>query len=358
MCLIDSARTVSIFKVGTCGCFESGWVVALVAVIFAAPASAQEVRRNPPAVSAAIDRGLAFLAKDAVAWKNKHKCASCHHAGLVIWAMHEARERGHAVNVPLLTELTKWIAESGNGKFGMARPASAPKALSPKAVWFALALGTDPKPDDGVRKGMTLLLQTVRSEQTENGSWSAWPETRPPLFGNSDESMTALAVLAALPAANSGDAAAKTVRDKGVKWLAATKTDDDPQSIAMRLVLWKRLGRPAAECAALVRRIQERQNADGSWSQAKDMAGDAWATGQALYALAHAGIKPDEPVITRAHAVLIKTQRADGSWPMTSRPTKPGGQGSNSLIPITGAGSAWAVLGLVRTSSDGLRMAH
>jgi hypothetical protein len=44
----------------------------------------------------------------------------------------------------------------------------------------------------------------------------------------------------------------------------------------------------------------------------------------------------------------MKTQRLDGSWPMTSRPTKPGGKGSTSLIPITGGGSAWAVLGLVQ----------
>src|SRR5207302_10902235 len=132
--------------------------------------------------------------------------------------------------------------------------------------------------------------------QTENGSWAAWPDTRPPIFGNSSESMTALATLALASAPAAGDAEA--VRDKGVKWLAETKTDDDPQSIAMRLVLWKRLGRPAKEWQPLVRRIQERQNADGGWSQARDMASDAWATGQALYALAHAGIKPDEPVIT------------------------------------------------------------
>ena len=112
----------------------------------------------------------------------------------------------------------------------------------------------------------------------------------------------------------------------------------------------RRLGRPAEEWEPLVRRIKERQNADGGWSQTKDMASDAWATGQALYALAHAGIKPDEPVIARAHAFLIKTQRDDGSWPMTSRPIKPGGEGSTSLIPITGAGSAWAVLGLVRSA--------
>jgi hypothetical protein len=314
------------------------------------PASGQEPRGKPSGVGATIDRGLAFLVKDAVAWKKKHNCTSCHHASLVIWAMHEAKERGHAVNEPLLAEWTKWVGESGDGKFGMARPASAPKAFSPKAMWFALALGAIPKPDATSRNGMKLLLKTMKSEQTENGSWSCWPETRPPLFGSSAESMTALATLAVLPAAAAGDSSAKSVRDKSVKWLAETKTDDDPQSVAMRLVLWKRLGRPAEEWQPLVRRIKERQNADGGWSQTNDMASDAWATGQALYALAHAGIKPDEPGIRRGHAFLSKTQRADGSWPMTSRPTKPGGQGSTSLIPITGAGSAWAVLGLVRSS--------
>src|SRR5580704_11869242 len=117
--------------------------------------------------------------------------------------------------------------------------------------------------------------------------------------------------------------------------------DDESMTALLPLVLWERLGRPAEQCEVLVVRIAERQNADGGWSQTRDMASDAWATGQALYALAHAGIKPDDPVIAGAHAFLIKTQRDDGSWPMTSRPIKPGGEGSQSLIPITGAGSAW-----------------
>lgn len=80
---------------------------------------------------------------------------------------------------------------------------------------------------------MKLPLKTVKQDQTEDGSWSSWPETRPPIFGNSDECMTALATLAVLPAAAAGDDSAKAVRDQGVEWLAKTKTDDDPQSIAM-----------------------------------------------------------------------------------------------------------------------------
>ncbi|HVC92250.1 MAG TPA: prenyltransferase/squalene oxidase repeat-containing protein [Pirellulales bacterium] len=315
-------------------------------------ASAQDSRPKQAEVDATIDRGLGFLVKDALAWKTEHDCASCHHAGLVICSMREAKQFGRAVDEPVLAELTKWVAESGDGKFGMARPASAPKAASPKAIYFAIALGTDPKPDAATQQGLNLLLKTVEAEQTENGSWSTWPETRPPIFGNSDESLTALATLAFLPAAASGDVEAKAALDKGVKWLAETPTDDDPQSIALRLVLWSKLGRPAYEWEPLVGRIKARQNADGGWSQTNDLASDAWATGQALYALAHAGTKSNDAAIARGRAFLIETQREEGSWPMTSRPTVPGGNGSTSLIPITGAGSAWAVLGLVRSTDQ------
>jgi hypothetical protein len=338
------------------GCWITTWklrnmrlIVAIAVVVLPGMVSAQDLHQKPSSVDGTISRGLGFLTKDALAWKNKHHCASCHHAALVIWSMREAKQRGCAVDEPVLAELTRWVAESGDGKFGLARPASAPLAASPKAVWFALALGADARSDAIAQTGRKLLSKTVKSEQTANGSWSTWPETRPPIFGNSDETLTALAILAVLPEAATGDDSAKAVRDKGIKWLTETKTDDDPQSIAMRLVLWNRLGRPVETWQPLVQRIKARQNADGGWSQTKNMASDAWATGQALYALAHAGSNPDDPVITRAHAFLIQTQRDDGSWPMTSRPAKPGGEGSKSLIPITGAGSAWAILGLVRS---------
>ncbi len=304
---------------------------------------------TPTETKVAIDRGLAFLVKDSLAWRDEHKCVSCHHAGLVVWAMREAKHYGHAVDEPVLAELTQWLAKSGDGKTGVARPANVPRALNEKAVSFALALGVEPSPDTDARAGLELLLGTVKADQIENGSWASWPETRPPMFGNSDERTTASAILALLPAAAAGDPSAVAARDKGVEWLSTTKTDDDPQSIALRLVLWQRLGRPAEESAALVKRIRARQNPDGGWAQTPEMASDAWATGQALYALAHAGFKSADPAVARAQAFLVATQRDDGSWPMTSRPTKPGDTGATSLIPIVGAGSSWAVLGLVRS---------
>ena len=68
----------------------------------------------------AIERGLAFLARDAVAWRETHNCASCHHAALVAWSMSEAKERGHAVDESVLSEMARWLANSGDGKTGVA----------------------------------------------------------------------------------------------------------------------------------------------------------------------------------------------------------------------------------------------
>src|SRR5580698_7300426 len=110
---------------------------------------------KPSAAAKAIDRGLAFLVKDALAWKSQYKCASCHHASLVIWSLNEAQRRGRPIDNVVLADLTKWLAESGDGKTGVPRPATAPQALNTKAVYFALGLATNLSPDSATKKGLS-----------------------------------------------------------------------------------------------------------------------------------------------------------------------------------------------------------
>jgi hypothetical protein len=315
----------------------------LATVAFAAEPPAPDVRST-------IDRGLAFLAKDAVAWKEEYKCASCHHATLTAWALREAKDRGFAVDEPLLADLTKWVAEAGDGKNSLPRPESAPKAFHSKALYFSLGLATLHGASEFERLGRQRLLATVLGDQLEEGSWQSWPDTRPPIFGKSDETVTAFAGLALLPAAATGDAAAIAARDRALKWLAEHPPAGDHQALAMRLLLLRKADQPEEQWQPLVKQLLDRQNADGGWSQTPEMASDAHATGQALYALAHAGRRGDDPAIQRAQGFLIKTQSETGSWTMTSREIKPGDGGAKSLVPITGAGNAWAILGLVRTS--------
>ena len=324
--------------------------LALLTIVAAAGIAAAEEPAEKSALKAAIDRGTAFLAKDALQWKKDHNCVSCHHAALVSWSLREAKLRGHTVDEAVLAEMTRWVAESGSGKTSLPRPEGIPKALNMKAVFFALPLGADPQPDEASQNGLKLLLATVKEDQTEEGAWNAWPDTRPPIFGHSDETATALATLALLPQAAAGDESAVAARDKGLKWLAGHETTGDHQAVCLRLMLLRKIDRPESEWQPLAKRIHGSQRADGGWSQTPDMTSDAHATGQALYALALAGHRADDPILQRGQAFLIKSQREDGGWTMTSRPCPPSNLGAKNLIPITGAGASWAVLGLVRSA--------
>ena len=74
-----------------------------------------------------------------------------------------------------------------------------------------------------------------------------------------------------------------------------------------------------------------------------------------LYSLAEVGVKRGDEAVRKAQSFLSKTQREDGAWAMVSRAIMRDGKPPRNLEPITHAGSAWAVMGLVRSSPDAAR---
>ena len=321
-------------------------IIAIIAVLWPSAVYADDVRPTPASVYTAIDRGLAFMVKDALAWKAQHNCVSCHHASMVVWSMREARQLGHVVAEPVLADLTKWIAESGDGKTGVSRPAGIPAALNAKAVWFALALEADPTPDAAAQNELKLLWNTVRGDQTGKGSWLSWPDTRAPIFGD--------LVTADVSCDTGADSRGS---ERGCRYESRSRPgsqvacgDEDGSRPAVGcdgLVLWKRLAGRTPSCARWYAVSGSGRTPMGAGASERTWRATHGPPGRRSMP-GHAGVKTGDRVITRAQTFLINTQREDGSWPMTSRPAKPGGKGAASLIPITGAGSAWGVLGLVR----------
>ena len=98
--------------------------------------------------------------------------------------------------------------------------------------------------------------------------------------------------------------------------------------MALRLLVKALANEPAKALQLEIEKLVARQNKDGGWGQLKDAASDAYATGQVLYALNVAGVKSDRAEVKRGVTFLVTTQKDDGSWPMTSRPTAPGGKGA------------------------------
>jgi len=95
------------------------------------------------------------------------------------------------------------------------------------------------------------------------------------------------------------------------------------------------------------------QHADGGWSQLDSLPTDAYASGQALYALNQSGeLDVADPAYQKGIAFLLRTQETDGSWHVKTR-TFPFVPYIDSGFPhkgdqfISAAGSNWATIALL-----------
>jgi hypothetical protein len=328
------------------------FALAPMFLVTAQPGAAADPALTAAQVQQAIHKSIDFLDKDTVRWKDKHKCASCHHAPMMMWAVNEAQIQGYAVNTKSLAAISAWTFHPDNSAGTFPGPKNPPPPDLRLTVPLLTLAVADRKPlevisQDGVKRGVKILLD----QQAADGSWGSKSEIgRPPIL-DTREVMTLWTTLAltVAPAGQADTDAAKAARAKSQQWLAKNGTPDKHQALALRLLLDVRQGKPAATWAAAVKKLLAQQNADGGWSQVRGMASDAYATGQTLYVLSFAGIKVDDPAIQKGTAFLLKTQKPDGSWPMPSRPVINGSEKpANDLVPIIAAGSAWATLGLVR----------
>jgi hypothetical protein len=78
-------------------------------------------------------------------------------------------------------------------------------------------------------------------------------------------------------------------------------------------------GAPPAELARERAALIGLQRADGGWAQTSSMSSDAYATGQALFALHAGGMTAGDPVYRKGIDHLLATQLDDGTWFVRTR---------------------------------------
>ena len=302
----------------------------------------------------AAERGLAFLEKDAVKWRDERKCASCHQGVMTVWALCEAKYSGYPVQGDSLAETVKWTKErlADIDKPRDTRPGWS--MVNTPAVYLSVMAQAIPRQDALSADELNRIAGHLQRHQESNGSW-AWSlapaQNRPPPVFESDEVVTLMGCMALGPhvqADADNKSAARVSRDKASAWLGRNEPNDTTQAAAFRLLLKLREGKRSRDFKRDITVFMSRQNKDGGWGQIKDLPSDAYATGQALYALNLLGVKNNHTAVQRGVAYLIAGQKEDGSWPMTSR-AQPGASPFKNPVPITYFGSAWATLGLMRT---------
>jgi hypothetical protein len=311
---------------------------------------------TPEQAGRAIARGLDFLVKDAIAWRKEKTCSTCHHGTMTVWALAEAKSRGHAVAADTFADMLQWTKERLFKNLDNPRDTRQGwKMVNSPALVLAMMAQNVAKQDALTPEDLKRIAGHLLRHQEEDGKW-AWseapPVNRPPPFFESDEVATLLAMMALAPHEPADPKEKSELRDaraRGAAWLAKNKPTDTTQAAALRLLAKLRAGPSGPALQLEITQFLSLQRKDGGWGQVADRESDAYATGQALYVLNLAGVKADRPEIQRGVAYLIAGQREDGSWPMTRR-GHPGVTPSKYVVPITYFGSAWATLGLMRST--------
>ena len=281
-------------------------------------ASTQEAWRS-------IERGLAFLEKDALAWRKEHQCATCHHGTMTVWALSEAKSRGYAVKPETLADLTEWTKErlKGIDKPRDKRPGWS--MVNTNALYLAMMAQAVPRQDAVSADELRRIAGHLVRHQEADGSWawsSAPPGNRPPPHFESDEVAAFLGYMAFGPqvsADSKGPSEARESRERAAVWLGKSEPTDTTQAAGLRLLVKVRAGESADVIRPELDRLLGRQNKDGGWGQLRDLPSDAYATGQALYVLGQAGVPPVRAEVRGGVDFLVARQRPDGSWPMKSR---------------------------------------
>ena len=342
--------------------------VTVLGFVFSAVALAEEPAATTPAaispatpeqVHQTVERAIGYLQTESAAWLNTRGCAACHHVPLALWALGEADRQGYPTDKKYVTDTVERLLGSKEKLLASkifpdpaapADPRPQGRGLNMGLPFLSVAARSFPALEEGQKQSLKLITEQIISKQQPDGSWEFFATLRRPPINESQTSDAAWIIMA-LQGEIGPDAPEpqRAALAKALAWLATAKSGSDPQDKALAILLALRTGKPREALQSTIDELLALQRADGGLGQLADLPTDAYATGQALYALSLVGYTAERSDVKRAIDFLVARQTADGSWPMASRSTPDGSPGSAKLLsPITCAAASWATLGLSR----------
>ena len=311
---------------------------------------------------AAVTLSLAALQTSMLQFSQRTGCVSCHQEGLGRMATGAVRDRGFLLN-PLVERMQ---TDRINDMMTALQPLHLRALKDPEAMkqvplieieevttadsWILAGMAAHKQPSSEANGAMAMVLAR---QQLPDGHWQ-FSGPRVPMQ-SSFFTMTALSVQSLrtyAPRSYAGEVAKRVAEAKTWLMQAPTQTSEDR---AFRLLGLKWAGANVTERQKAIDDLRADQRPDGGWSQLPSLQSDAYATGQALYALHLAGDLPvTDPVYTRGVRFLLIHQDEDGSWFVNKRATPnnnyfdagfPHGQSQYASFN----GTCWAMMALAQT---------
>ena len=304
-------------------------------------ASAAQSRTNP---REAISRALAVTQPVAAKFLHNGGCSSCHSQYLNGMAVGAARSAGVKTEPALEkedTHATLILRGSLQEAFFQAQE----PGDSSEAVGFALLQLASA----GVPQSLAIdsMVHHMAAMQRKEGDWQTF-EGRPPIeSGEFGQTARAIRALRSFPIPARKDEFEQRIQ-RAAAWVekAEPLTTEDRTMQILGLV-WAGHTAPAGRVKELV----GKQRTDGGWGQTDYHQSDAFATGEALWALHESGMTSSDPVYRRGVDFILRTQQEDGTWHVVSRsfgfqPYFQSGFPYKHDQWISQAGTAMAVIGL------------
>jgi ankyrin repeat protein len=307
-----------------------------------------------PTATAAVQRILPLLERSGEAVFKSRACVSCHNNSLPAMTVALARKKGFTVD-----------EEQARKELGFAVATDMP-FLEPMRLGSTIGGGSD-------TLGYTLMgmaaagypansltdahIHYLSIFQFPDGAWRTTSYRPPEEYGPFTTTAVALRAIRLYPIP--GRRAEFDDRfSRAKQWLLAAKASSAEER-SMQLNGLADAGATASERAPFVTALKAAQNQDGSWSQLQSMPGDAYATGETLYALHVSGAVPtQDSVYQKGVQWLLRNQLADGSWfvPTRAVPVQP--HTFESGFPhgwhqfASDGASSWAAMALLFTLPD------
>jgi hypothetical protein len=310
----------------------------------------------------AATASLKLLQSSMAKFNEMAGCVSCHQDGLGRMTTGVARERGFAVDKSVM----KVQQDRLRGMLTAMEPLHTQALKNPEVMkqvplieinevntidgWVLAGMAAQNEPRSSGNAAMAMVLAR---QQNPAGFWS-FSMPRIPMQ-SSFFTFTALAVRslnAYAPKSASAEVAQRIAKAKAWLLAADAKTSEDRASRLLGLA-WA--GASRQEIQKAIADVRADQRPDGGWAQLPNLHSDAYATGQALYAL-HVGgdIRVGDPAYKRGVKFLIRTQDEDGSWFVNKR-ALPANNYFDAGFPhgesqyASFNGTCWATLALLQT---------
>ncbi|HUS08753.1 MAG TPA: ankyrin repeat domain-containing protein [Bryobacteraceae bacterium] len=309
--------------------------------VASAPGSGNQER----SIAEAVKPALALLEKQSHNFIRIGGCNSCHAQDLPSAAAAIARD--HGLSAPKLIPQLPQSMHTLNSARIMDLVVVATSGLG----WEMFDFGNNNVPRDEYTDA---TVRYMKNMQTPEGNWRTFEGRRPPMASGAYQT----AALAIYAMKTYGPPAERADTDKAIaraaNWLESAKPGkSQDQAFHLLGLAWSNANSSALESA--VKTLAATQRDDGGWSQLPTMGSDAYATGQALYALRAGGKMPaTHPVYAKGVKYLLRTQAADGSWHVKSRsiwlqPYFESGFPYGHDQWISAAGTSWAAMALSLT---------